>query len=172
MTKIQNIIIFNSYSNFASRFLMFKSKNIDFEEIFIQSLLFEDNPILSNLIKRLDYEKLVKIGSKHLIIPSIYTRLKKKQMLKYINNDLKNYFEFIYNQNFERNTILKNELTEISILFISNNINHVFIKGSSNINNDIYEDLGERMIGDIDILVEDGQKLIANNLLKKMDIRK
>jgi len=151
---------------------MVKSKNIDFEEIFIQSLLFEDDPEVSNLIKRLDYEKLVKIGSKHLIIPSIYIRLKKKKLLSYINVDLKNYFEFIYNQNFERNTILKNELTEISGLFISNNINHVFIKGSSNIANGIYEDLGERMIGDIDILVEDGQEFIANNLLEKNGYQK
>lgn len=151
---------------------MVKSKNIDFEEIFIQSLLFKDNPELINLIKKINYDKLVKLASKHLIIPTIYIRLKKQKLLKYFDNELKEYFEFIYNQNFERNKTLVNELREISNLFISNEINHVFLKGSSNITNDIYDNLGERMIGDIDILVEDGQEFIANNLLEKKGYQK
>ena len=60
-----------------------------------------------------------------------------------------------------------NELDVISKLFVDNNINYVFLKGSSMIANKYYKDLGERMIGDIDVLVEKEDYIKSIEIVKK-----
>ncbi len=55
-----------------------------------------------------DWEKIVPVASSHLIIPLIYCKLKEKDVLHLLPNDLKSYLEEITRQNRERNnTILK-----------------------------------------------------------------
>ena len=57
----------------------------------------------------------------------------------------------------------------ISALFQKEGITHSFLKGSALLVAGYYKDLGERMIGDIDILVENSQLELAHNLLSKQD---
>ena len=42
----------------------------------------------------------------------------------------------------------------ISRILYTKNINHVFIKGAAYILGNLYDDIGVRMIGDIDFLIE------------------
>ncbi len=123
------------------------------EEKFLINILFEENELDNKSFKLLDYEKLVKNTSSHLMIPAIYINLKKKKYLKKIPEDLKKYIEEIYVINRTRNETLLKEINEISEILKSKSIDHVFLKGSAHVICKIYNDIGERMIGDIDILV-------------------
>ena len=61
--------------------------------------------------------------------------------------------------------MLISESKELSQLLHKNNINHIFLKGSALILSNVFEDIGERMIGDIDFIVQDKDKEKIKNLL-------
>jgi hypothetical protein len=100
-----------------------------------------------------DWEEIVKVASNHLVLPAIYCRLQQQSLLAYIPEDLNLYLEELTSLNRDRNKTLLIEAQLISKLFESHKIDHVFIKGIALIAGNYFEDQGERMIGDIDILV-------------------
>ena len=111
-------------------------------------------------------DKFVKIGSSHYVIPALYYKLKQRDFLKLLNDELVSYLEEIYNQNLKRNINLVKEVNEISNLFRSNNIDHVFLKGAALLSSIYKESLGIRMIGDIDVLIKNDQILKAKSLME------
>ena len=58
------------------------------------------------------------------------------------------------------------ETKQINKLFFQSNIDYVLLKGIALLVSGYYKDVGERMIGDIDILVKEEQLIEANDLLK------
>lgn len=112
-----------------------------------------------------DWDSLVKIASKHLVLPAIYCRLKHKNLLHLLPNDLSNYLDELTQINRNRNATLLKEAIDIHKLFVNHQINHVFIKGIALIAGDYFKDHGERMIGDIDILVHIDDLTLAFDLL-------
>jgi len=123
------------------------------EEKLLIDILFEKKDINLHEIKKVNLEKLTKICSSHLSIPVFYSKCRKKKILQFFPSDFNDYLEEIFQINLERNKILINEILFISKLLNKNSIDHVFIKGSSHIIQEIYDNIGERMVGDIDILV-------------------
>ena len=101
----------------------------------------------------IDWDIIVRITSKHLILTTLYCRLYQKNLIPHLPKDLLAYLEHVTELNRERNITLRKEIDFISILFDKNNIEHVFIKGASMLAGNYYNDIGERMVGDIDILV-------------------
>ena len=132
-------------------------------------LKFEDNqPYLKSILgnyDETDWEKLVKIGSRHLVLPTIYCRLKQKALINVLPNDLNNYLLELTQINRNRNTAIFGQVKELSSLLRQQNIEHVFLKGIALISANYFEDRGERMIGDIDILVKETQLKEAASLL-------
>ena len=112
-----------------------------------------------------DWEKIVPVASSQLIIPLIYCKLKEKNVLMHIPEDLNSYLEEITKQNRERNKTIIKEVHEISDLFRENKIDHVFLKGAALLVSGIYGDIAERMVGDIDILVHPDQLFKSQELL-------
>lgn len=147
---------------------MFNIK-ISNEEKFLINILFKEKEKFDADIdmQKLDYDLLVKIASAQLMLPSLYVNLTKKGIIDLIPKELKKYLKQIYSINKKRNINLKKEINFISKIFKKNNINHVFLKGAANIICNIYNDISERMIGDIDILVKDIQGEKALRILKK-----
>ena len=119
------------------------------------TLLFKNKEEIEKEIdfKKIKYDNIIKLASSHLMIPALYVRLRENKLLKIINNDFKEYIKYIYDLNKIRNNNLMKELRELSKLYIENEIDHVFLKGSSYIAYGRFNDIGERMIGDIDVLV-------------------
>ena len=136
------------------------------EEKFIINILFKNKIINNDVFEQLNYDKVVKIASSHLMLPALYFKLKKRNYLKKIPNELVNYLKCIYEINKERNLILCEEMYELSKILDSKNIKYLFIKGSAHIKNKIYEDIGVRMIGDIDILMKKSDAKRIYKLLK------
>ncbi|MAD57029.1 MAG: hypothetical protein CMK44_00470 [Porticoccus sp.] len=127
--------------------------NICYEERFIIDLLFNDKIFTENDFKALDYSKLTKITSSFLLIPALYINIKKKKYKNYTPEDFYKYIEQIYEINLERNKILYKEVKLLSKELNKKNINHVFLKGASYLFSNIFWDIGERMVGDIDFLI-------------------
>jgi hypothetical protein len=133
--------------------LSFKTANSELEKVF-------SNPLF-------DWDGIVITGSKHLVLPAIYCRLKSRQLTHLLPDELNTYLKEITLLNSTRNKSILEQIHHISELFKTHNIDHVFLKGSALIAAGFYNDFAERMLGDIDILVAEHQLDLAFSILKK-----
>ncbi len=115
--------------------------------------------------KKEDWQKWVQTGSNHLILQSLYLVMKKNHLLPRLPQDLNEYLQYIHQLNVERNKKIIFQSKQVKDLLSSENINCVFIKGTGNIFDGLYHDEGERMLYDIDILVEDKNMVKAAEML-------
>lgn len=125
----------------------------------------DSNYLKQVLNQTFDWELLVKTGSHQLVLPTIYCNLKHKELLHILPEDLHAYLEEITSINRNRNRTILEETTDISVLFAANAIDYVFLKGTALLVSGYYKDLGERMVGDIDVLVHPDQLYKAQKLL-------
>tara|TARA_Y100001954_G_scaffold239202_1_gene311913 strand:+ start:9845 stop:10909 length:1065 start_codon:yes stop_codon:yes gene_type:complete len=150
-------------------------KNINQIQIlnFIVKLLHPNLDIdLSNFsMNQRFWDELVRVGSAHLLLPSIFESLKRKNLANHIPSDLFSFLEEISSVNFNRNKSIFKQITFLSNIFNDNGINHVFLKGSALLILKPYNTLRERMVGDIDILVDEAQIFKARNLLLDLDFK-
>ena len=121
-----------------------------------------------------DWDSIVIEGSRHLVLPAIYCRLKSKQLLHVLPEELKNYLKEITSLNRKRNEAILNQVYSISQLLNKHKIDHVFLKGSALLVTDCFEDNAERMIADIDILItlnqlDESYILLKNNGYKPIE---
>ncbi len=116
-----------------------------------------------------DWDAIVVVGSEHLVLPAIYCRLKSKQLLSLLPKDLNTYLEKLSAINRNRNNALLEQMHSISQLLNAHQIEHVFLKGAALLAHGCLEDLAERMVGDIDILISKAQIHQAFNLLKQQE---
>ena len=137
------------------------------EEILVKKILFGNEG--NNDIKffNINHEEFVKFISRQLIIPPIYFNIYKKKLFRNFPKDLISYLENIFEINRNRNKKLLDEAKEISDILNQAGIEHIFLKGTANLLMNIYDNLGERMISDIDIFVKNQKSKIAYELLFK-----
>lgn len=117
------------------------------------------------MAQTIDWDSIVTAASKHLMLPALYCRLDQKTFLKYLPEDLVLYLKELTDLNRSRNRQLLKETLEISQLFEKHHIRYTFIKGIALLSGNYYKDIGERMVGDIDILVDSANLDTAFNLL-------
>lgn len=141
-----------TYQNIAD-ILSFETSNDDLKKTLSNPLFNWDNIVIE--------------GSKHLVLPAIYCRLKSKQLLYLLPEELLNYLKELATLNEDRNLAIKDQINTLSHLLKTHKIEHVFLKGSALLMGDFYEAISERMLGDIDILIKEDQLDIAFNLLKE-----
>jgi hypothetical protein len=110
----------------------------------------------------LDWETVVKVSTSHYVFPAIYCNFKRADFLKYLPADLVDYMKHITNLNRDRNTQILQQAQELNSLLLENNIRPIFLKGTGNLLAGLYEDIAERMVGDIDFIFskEDYPKVI------------
>lgn len=142
------------------------------QQLIAQILAFTANTkALETKLRKLndtDWEDLVKIASAHLVLTTVYCRLQQKQLLYILPKDLKIYLHDLTAINRNRNNTIFKQIEALSQLLKTNNINHVFIKGAALLVADYYNDFGERMICDIDILIEPTQLKKASQLIQTL----
>ncbi|MAD96581.1 MAG: hypothetical protein CMB99_04560 [Flavobacteriaceae bacterium] len=101
-----------------------------------------------------DWENVVKVSTAHYVFPALYVNLKRANFLSYLPEELVNYMDHITQLNRERNQQIIKQAKEINVLLRSNGITPIFLKGSGNLLEGLYEDSAERMVGDIDFIVK------------------
>ena len=100
-----------------------------------------------------DWDSVVKVSTSHYVFPAIYCNFKRAGFLKYLPADLVDYMKHITNLNRDRNTqIIQQAQGPKYTLLLANNITPIFLKGTGNLLEGLYEDIGERMVGDVDFL--------------------
>ena len=109
-----------------------------------------------------DWDAVVKVSTSHYVFPAIYCNFKRADFLKYLPADLVEYMIHITNLNRDRNAQILQQAQELNSLLLANNIRTVFLKGTGNLLAGIYDDIAERMLGDIDFILskEDYSKAI------------
>jgi hypothetical protein len=123
--------------------------------------------IIENELKseNIDWESVVKLSTAHYVFPALYCTLKRAEFLPYVPEDLVEFMKHITDLNRERNQKLLSQTKEINELLLVNNITPIFLKGTGNLLEGLYEDIGERMIGDIDFIVSNDDYLKAIEIL-------
>ena len=134
--------------NFLNTFLFIsKSLTVSLEEmnrLSIETILKNDD---------VDFDKVVKLSTSHYVLPALYCNFKKTGFLKYLPIDLVNYMEYITDLNRERNYEIINQAKNLNKLLLGFGIKPIFLKGTANILQGLYDDIAERMVGDIDLIV-------------------
>ena len=100
----------------------------------------------------LDWFAVVRFSSTYLVYTALYCNLKKANFLSYLPTDLVLHMEKITALNRERNKKIIDQAKELNDLLLEHNITPIFIKGTGNLLEELYEDIGERMVGDIDFI--------------------
>jgi hypothetical protein len=101
----------------------------------------------------LDWEAVVKVSTSHYVFPALYCNFKRANFLKYVPEDLVGYMGHITELNRERNLQIIKQAKEINKLLLANNITPILLKGTGNLLGGLYDDIAERMVGDIDFIV-------------------
>lgn len=101
----------------------------------------------------IDWDAVVKLSTAHYVFPALYCNLKRANFLQYLPEELVNYMVYITDLNRDRNNQIIEQANEINQLLLENNITPIFLKGTGNLLEGLYEDVAERMVGDIDFII-------------------
>ena len=142
---------------------------IALEEKFLVNILYRPASELLNGvdINNINFEKLITLASGHLMLPALFFNIQKKKAAYLFPEDFIAYIKNIYAINKARNEILLEEAKELSELLVENNIKHIFLKGTALLLSNVFEDIGERMIGDIDFIVQGKDEEKIKKVLEK-----
>jgi hypothetical protein len=123
-------------------------------------------------LKTLDWDAIVKVSTSHYVFPALYCNFKRTNFLKYLPDDLVDYMKHITDLNRERNTQILKQAQELNSLLLANEITPIFLKGTGNLLEGLYEDIGERMVGDIDFLLSEEDFFKGIDIIKKDNYNK
>jgi hypothetical protein len=91
---------------------------------------------------------------------------KKANFLKYLPVDLVGYMKHITDLNRDRNTQILEQAQALNSLLLANNIRPIFLKGTGNLLAEIYDNIAERMVGDIGFIFSKEDYPKAVNILR------
>ena len=142
---------------------------IALEEKFLVNILYRpESEILNGVdINNINFEKLITLTSGHLMLPALFFNIQKKKATYLFPEDFIDYIKGIYAINKARNEILLEEAKELSELLVEHNIKHIFLKGTALLLSNVFEDIGERMIGDIDFIIQGKDEEKIKKVLEK-----
>ena len=115
----------------------------------------------------IDWEFVVEVSTGHYVFPAMYCALKREGFLTYLPQELLNFMEHVANTNRDRNTQIISQAKELNTFLLSHNITPIFIKGTANLLAGLYNDITERMVGDIDFLFSSQDYPRAIQVLKE-----
>ncbi len=138
------------------------------EKLLVNVLYRQENEVLKGIdLNNINFEKLIKLASGHLMLPALFFNIQKKKVFYLFPEDFIEYIKNIFEINKARNRILLSEAKELSELFYKNNIKHIFLKGTALLLSNVFEDIGERMVGDIDFIIQHKDEEKVKKVLEK-----
>ncbi len=116
---------------------------------------------------KVNWPGFVKLGSDKLVLPALYYQLSKHGLTSLMPADLTQYLGEVYQLNQQRNQNVIKLSAFLRDLLQKHGIKTLFMKGTGNILDGLYQDIGVRMVYDVDVLVDESKMLDAANLLIK-----
>ncbi len=114
---------------------------------------------------QVEWERVVWVSTGQFVFPALYLQLKRAGLLLELPSDLVEYMEEFASANRERNQQIINEAHEIAALLNEKGISPIFLKGTAHLLEGLYQDIAERMVGDIDFLVGEADMEKAAEIL-------
>lgn len=106
-------------------------------------------------------------GSNHLVLQTIYCKLVQHDLTTHIPSDVLAHLKYIYHLNYQRNSEILEQVNSINFHLGLQGIIPLYLKGVGNIIDNLYGNMAERIMHDIDFLVPDQQWEIATDILLK-----
>lgn len=114
-----------------------------------------------------NWVKIIEVANNDTLIPLLYQSLKHKDLYKYIHDSiLKEYLKEFYELNATRNIAIVKQLEEICSILKSIDVKPVLLKGAAALTESHYQNIGERVMSDIDFYVPEEQIFKSIELLK------
>ncbi|MCF6332949.1 MAG: nucleotidyltransferase family protein [Draconibacterium sp.] len=126
---------------------------------------FRETIISSFSSGEVNLDDFIFLCSNHFVLPALYLIFKKYNLLNIFPDYYIDHLEEIYKLNKKRNLEILQQINEINLALETENIIPVYLKGTANLLDNVYSDVGERMIGDIDLLVQDKDYLMTAELI-------
>lgn len=115
----------------------------------------------------INWKRVIQVSTDHLVLPVLYIRLKQAKLIELLPQDLQVYMEYITSLNRSRNRQNIEQVEELNTLLLNDNVQPIYLKGTAHLLDGLYSDVGERMIGDIDLLVaQNNMEKVADMLIK------
>ncbi|MDP4207538.1 MAG: nucleotidyltransferase family protein [Bacteroidota bacterium] len=111
------------------------------------------------------WNRFVAMADGQLILPALYLSFKRNGVLPLLPEELAQHLAYIHQLNTERNGAIQEQIDEIQQLLTQEGIEPIFLKGAGNLLDNLYNDPGERMMGDIDFLVSEDDYIKAAKIL-------
>jgi len=115
-----------------------------------------------------DWKKLLYLANLHLCTPLWFVCLKKDGLISLLPQGLQTYLQHLHQANMERNEAFCEAIREIHTKLREHEIPAILLKGAAALCDDLYGDLGARMMGDIDILVKPQHARLVQKLLSQL----
>jgi len=119
-----------------------------------------------------DWDAVVKVSTSHYVFPALYCNLLRANLLSYLPEELVAYMKHITDLNRERNLQIIEQAKEINELLTKNDIRPIFLKGTGNLLSGLYEDVAERMVGDIDFIIPEKHFEPTINIFKNIEYQR
>jgi hypothetical protein len=146
-----------SFNNQYALLALFISpwKDAEIIELFANAIQQEDG----------DWKSLLYMANLHFCSPLWFVRLREDGLLSLLPNDLQTYLHHLHQANIERNEAFLNAIKEIYSILKDQQIPAILLKGGATLCDNLYEDKGARMMGDLDLLVKPQHAELVRNLL-------
>lgn len=115
-----------------------------------------------------DWQKFVGLCSNHLILPLVYVKFQTHGILEHLPEELVQHLKQIFDLNVTRNNQILQQIREITDTLNKHNIEPLFLKGSANLLDGLYSNIGERILSDVDFLVPEKDYLLSAKLLENV----
>ena len=110
---------------------------------------------------------LVSIASNHLVLQTLYSELILHNIIDLLDNELYLHLKHIFQLNRERNNKVLQQVKNITSVLNGAGIEPLFTKGIGNMLDDLYTTAADRIVVDIDLLLEEEKWKPAVELLKQ-----
>ncbi len=101
-----------------------------------------------------DWEKFTALADRNLILQALYPKMERLGLQSFVPPELMEHLRLLHDMNAERNRMVIAQSERITTVLNRAGIQPVFMKGVGHILEGLYPDAGERILHDIDILVE------------------
>lgn len=122
---------------------------------------------LTRIITTQDWNKIIRYADATLLLPALYSGLKRHNLLHHLDAETSEFLESIHALNSHRNSSIKYQAIELIKLLNTADIEPILLKGIAGLLTDLHEDPAERVMSDIDILINPNDLPTAIDILLK-----
>jgi Uncharacterised nucleotidyltransferase len=112
-----------------------------------------------------DAKRLAAETDAHFLGPALFITLRHKHLEEAISSEFLQYLSVVHFLNIRRNTTIHAQMVEITRILNLIGIDHIVLKGGTHLLDDLFGDLGFRMLRDLDLLIPETRLMDAVGLL-------